>query len=621
MGVRVAFHRISLQQDAFGRPGNFACHVVVGQAMDMPARALLRRAESPHWWLGDASTLDVLGNWILPTRSLSDIEEAHPGQRSSVDSLSVLLELTSTGKSPTVALPVGGNEALACMLGVDHLAPSLLDRLSFSSFESPESPVRFNVFGTDGRIRSGEPGHATDIARELGFASAGTHEAVLIGEVLEAALRRGEDVGSAAMKDALTHAAWLVGASPDVRDLRAIPRRSHMSAQLQREVFLTIAPHLDRAMDSPRLMELIPSLDDESLIGLVEDDRLSDMPRALAVRSLAARPNVQARLPGIVRGKRRVLDAVFRLRPRDDELPAICESLAQHDILRLLGTVNAAGYDPQTRIRLTAALIRGLRAVDRASLLLRLLRQTSVVDEKAPLVALGWETLSEVVGNSAAPLRELRSNAALARELATIPAQHAHLWNDFLEACEPYDFGDVEALATRIASAAHALSADDSNLQPVALRLSTAAILPFCSSSGELEAALKTILPMLDASALDSAVSLLRGAADLGDPRAIRLSLGWVDGQVSRKEIRSHSERVRRRKVVRVEDGTLEELATAVLRRAGAGHRRSSPDSETSPWLDGLVTLLEEQGLGPTSRHGASSRRGNQPADGTRRRR
>lgn len=589
--TRVVFRRTPLEPGKYGRPGNFACHVLIGPRDELPARALLRRARSSFWWQGNVAALMDLEGWLLPEAALSDVADSAqvPDPWAPSGSLFWLVRLATTSES--VTLPVHGDQAVACLLGVEAFAPRLVETVTFSSFESPPAPLPFTVYGAP--LCPAER-HPPDDPMPRIFASdtATAREARLAGSVVDAALRMGVTAEASSLRESLAYAAALAATQGAADGAAETPNPIRLAPDVRRATVRAAAVYVDDVGGLEALLEKSPSLDAATLAILAGEDQLSLLSRALALRALARRPDASELFDQVVR-RHEVVDELFRLRPSDSEVATITTALTTTDVIRLLDVVRLEP-DEETSRRISSALLRRVDARTRADWLLRELAKRPRSEESAALMGvIGWETLSELIASSGTPYRELRQLSDLAAALSTNRASRGALWGSLLTACEPFAYRKVEALARRIAVASRALCDADARLAPAVLRISIAALVEQCPSDETFESSYEVLNSVARASTVESAHAMLDAAAELQNARVLLRCLRWIDRRVSEKEIPSERHGLRR-KTVRLGDAALEAYAVLLVRRVRLNRMVEPSGSEASAWLSTLFTLARE---------------------------
>jgi GTPase-associated protein 1, N-terminal domain type 2 len=144
--LRYAFSRRYIGQDAFGRPGNFAAHVLVGPREELPALHLLQLFGSPTWWDGKQQDATTAG--YLPMTSLHQFC-ASPAATDVDPHTSALVLAALLGRGGRrLLLALEPPSLVAATRNAVALLPGLLDGVSFSTYESGEAADWFSITGT-----------------------------------------------------------------------------------------------------------------------------------------------------------------------------------------------------------------------------------------------------------------------------------------------------------------------------------------------------------------------------------------------------------------------------------------------------------------------------------------
>lgn len=169
-GQRYAFQRVYLGDDPWGRPGNFAAHILAGTPRTLPLPALARSYRSPFWWQGEEERLGPeLERGRLPEVQLAEIAPGpitEPPQELFAHALAALLGAPRS----FVILRLDSDAVAAVIAAVANLLPELLDGQSVSTYEGPATAMRFRLVGSSDEAtlpRSGallvEPGRAPQV--------------------------------------------------------------------------------------------------------------------------------------------------------------------------------------------------------------------------------------------------------------------------------------------------------------------------------------------------------------------------------------------------------------------------------------------------------------------------
>ncbi|MEV6442321.1 hypothetical protein [Amycolatopsis sp. NPDC051716] len=140
--TRYVFHKVYTGTDAFGRPGNFAAHIVAGPRTMLPARELLARFRSPWWWTEGAAP-----DPELPRVTLSEIEPGSLDLAEAPELLAAALFTARRGRPVAIRQPP--DVAVAIVAALAERVPWLADDISFSSYESRDTAARFEIVGMD----------------------------------------------------------------------------------------------------------------------------------------------------------------------------------------------------------------------------------------------------------------------------------------------------------------------------------------------------------------------------------------------------------------------------------------------------------------------------------------
>ena len=142
--LRFVFRRAAVTGlDAFGRQGNFAAHVLVGPAAELPLDELLAAWDSPAWWNGtDVGDADR----CLPAARLSEFplgEGLPPPPPDLVSAVTAWL----LGRPGRLTLACPPTHIIAATAEAIRALPGLADGASLSSYEAPGSPIRLLITG------------------------------------------------------------------------------------------------------------------------------------------------------------------------------------------------------------------------------------------------------------------------------------------------------------------------------------------------------------------------------------------------------------------------------------------------------------------------------------------
>lgn len=149
--TRFAFSRIFLRDPALqaGRPGNFAAHVAIGPASQLPVRDLLSRFLLGLWWQGPLSSDDLAlpesPDWPKSPRTA----RPHAGMATAEAILSSLLE----GRHP-IRSDANPDELMAALNQILKLLPQALNGFSVSTFEGPRMAAWFDIAGSQSAMRT-----------------------------------------------------------------------------------------------------------------------------------------------------------------------------------------------------------------------------------------------------------------------------------------------------------------------------------------------------------------------------------------------------------------------------------------------------------------------------------
>lgn len=156
--TRFIFRRTYAGTDLLGRPGNFYAHVIAGPPILGPA-AIAERFGSSFWWRGED-----LDEYLSGARTLQPaaLDEIPPGVLPDVDQkqLAALCESLLTPAAPLPhVLDVTPPAAAALLNAAAQVLPRVLDRMPYSTYESPQTASQFAIVTTAGMV--GKPANAT----------------------------------------------------------------------------------------------------------------------------------------------------------------------------------------------------------------------------------------------------------------------------------------------------------------------------------------------------------------------------------------------------------------------------------------------------------------------------
>lgn len=143
-GLRYAFRRIDVGNDAFGRPGNFAVHLLIGAAEELAAGELLARYRSGLWW--DGSSIDDDARLLSIDLHEVPRDSDLPRDDDAFGELAGCLLAVPTGQR--LRVPLEADRLAEAARRFNAAVPGFLDQRSFSTYE-PEGRARwFDVSGT-----------------------------------------------------------------------------------------------------------------------------------------------------------------------------------------------------------------------------------------------------------------------------------------------------------------------------------------------------------------------------------------------------------------------------------------------------------------------------------------
>jgi hypothetical protein len=142
--TRFAFQRKYLTDPSIqrGRPGNFAAHVMVGPASVLSVPKLLASFGTASWWKGP----DSLQELALPRSVEWSQLEVSPEMPADHDIAGGILSALISGQLK-VRSRAQSDELVAALRRIAYLIPSLLEGLSFSTFEGASLSDWFDIVG------------------------------------------------------------------------------------------------------------------------------------------------------------------------------------------------------------------------------------------------------------------------------------------------------------------------------------------------------------------------------------------------------------------------------------------------------------------------------------------
>lgn len=173
-GMRYVFYKTYQGTDDFGRPGNFAAHILVGPVTSLSADDLLTRFGSRKWWTGAPAL-----NSELRAITLDDVEPAFTGEPEDPEPL--VHALFAANRSRSVAFRRPPSEVVAIFGALAQRAPWLANDISFSSYESPDTAAHFDVVGVG--VAGQTPPAALIVTEPLGDAEAGEAARIVLSRV------------------------------------------------------------------------------------------------------------------------------------------------------------------------------------------------------------------------------------------------------------------------------------------------------------------------------------------------------------------------------------------------------------------------------------------------------
>lgn len=145
-GSRFAFYRSLLPALQTGKPGNFAAHVIVGPARELSISDVLESFQSGSWWRGplsdDENTNPALQPFEFDGHHHDGFERSNGASAVGIGLLGQMLRGHSRLRFPAVP-----SEAVEALRHIARTMPSILDGLSFSTFEHGDSENWFSILG------------------------------------------------------------------------------------------------------------------------------------------------------------------------------------------------------------------------------------------------------------------------------------------------------------------------------------------------------------------------------------------------------------------------------------------------------------------------------------------
>jgi hypothetical protein len=152
--TRFAFCRTYLGEDATGRPGNFAAHVLFGRMPQLQIPALLASFGSSLWWAGQMSA-------VPPDGRLERVADLPPGHRRPDTQDPAILAGAFAGCCNGGPIHTPPSPLVAAISSIAEILSELVDVGAFSSFEpdGPRATEDYFTYGSGAACPDG-PAHA-----------------------------------------------------------------------------------------------------------------------------------------------------------------------------------------------------------------------------------------------------------------------------------------------------------------------------------------------------------------------------------------------------------------------------------------------------------------------------
>ena len=142
-GTRFAFYRKFQEKDQAKCPGNFSAHIIFGPRHELNAGVLLRSFGTKFWWVHSpddlAYELPELSPDCIPQVYYEETKAYYPGR--------MLQELSRGNKS--IEMHLAPYDAVWSLHTLYRSLPCLVDSISFSTYESPETCRQFHIYCPD----------------------------------------------------------------------------------------------------------------------------------------------------------------------------------------------------------------------------------------------------------------------------------------------------------------------------------------------------------------------------------------------------------------------------------------------------------------------------------------
>ena len=167
---RLLIRKVYIGRDAVGRPGVYFTHLITGFPDDFTARDAIRLWHCPKLWAETDRSISA-GDTYLPTIPYSEVEVYVKQPQTTFDFAATSEILTSIlqyilvqGLPPRLVVS-GQSESIAALIYcITHcIPPTMLNRLSFTTYESESRDIEVTILGTTNEkvITSGTLLHVT----------------------------------------------------------------------------------------------------------------------------------------------------------------------------------------------------------------------------------------------------------------------------------------------------------------------------------------------------------------------------------------------------------------------------------------------------------------------------
>jgi len=199
-GHRIGFRRVGLPAE-MGKRGNFAAHLLVAPAAELPEAAIAATFGSPFWWDGISADREDEG-LRLPAIALDEItlEGGRPGGEDMQAGIALAYHLFTKPADARLSVTASAEDLGRAVRVVARLAPGALAGLSFSTYEgNPVFP--FDLVGSEAP-EPGLPSRSLALPKDLDEGGLLTLDQLAKGDRLGDAATRtarpGAEDGSAA---------------------------------------------------------------------------------------------------------------------------------------------------------------------------------------------------------------------------------------------------------------------------------------------------------------------------------------------------------------------------------------------------------------------------------------